>query len=270
MYAANIRLDKQTSSSKQTQSTRDAARDVGTITYAKHRQVPGYLWPRYISDLWDPTGDTDDPYVDMDSSKQSFYPKPTVAEISYFKASEDYKSGKVTLPLAELSKAPGLIKTYVGYQTEEPDVVSGLGVKEARDKFGETAEYAQIKEASLAAFASEPTVNYVEFKETKALDAPVTEFVRINMKEGGGKSMRDYYALVIQLHMMLEGTIELRGDSWAEIIGKPDVWHGILGWTTVKAHWDAVTVGSLKEHLNRMKEIMDFWIVHAELKAYSG
>lgn len=37
---------------------------------------------------------------------------PSVAQISYFKASEDYKSGSASLdgPLAQLSKAPGLKK----------------------------------------------------------------------------------------------------------------------------------------------------------------
>jgi hypothetical protein len=198
---------------------------------------------------------------------------PSLAEITYFEASEDYKSGLASLDgsLTQISKATGLKQSYVGYEAEDPAVlfwVNDWVTKNARDAFIEKADYAGIAAASRPAFGSQPTVNYVEFADTKAFGAPITEFVTFTLKEG--KSIDQLEPLVQELHQKLAGTPKFHGDSWALIIGKPNVYHGILGWDTAKAHWDAVSDGPLKEVIDRVKLVADLWLVHAALKPFSA
>ena len=105
--------------------------------------------------------------------------------------------------------------------------------KEAHDAFTKQADYANIVDASRPAFGSKPTVNYVEFEDTKGpLGAPITEFVTFTLKEG--KEIAQLEPLVQELHRKLAGTPRFHGDSWAPIIGKPNVYYGILGWDTVE------------------------------------
>ena len=105
--------------------------------------------------------------------------------------------------------------------------------KDAHDAFTKTADYTEVQAASRPAFGSEPTVNYVEFEDAKdALGAPITEFVTFTLKEG--KNVAQLEFLVRELHQKFVGTPKFHGDSWAPIIGKPNVYHGILGWDTVK------------------------------------
>lgn len=112
--------------------------------------------------------------------------------------------------------------------------------KDARDAFAETADHANMAVASRHAFGSKPTVNYVEFEDTKgALGAPITEFVTFTLKEGN--TIDQLELLVQELHKLLPGTPKFHGDSWAPIIGEPNVYHGILGWDSVQVsvHSDA-------------------------------
>ncbi|KAG6377090.1 hypothetical protein JVT61DRAFT_1141 [Boletus reticuloceps] len=199
---------------------------------------------------------------------------PSVAQIVHFTASKGYKSGSVSLdgPLAEVKKANGLKQSYVGYETEDDTVVFWVNdwvSKDACDAFTKQADYPRIEAGSRPAFGSEPTTNYVEFEDTKGgLGAPITEFVTFTLKEG--KSMAELEPLVQKLHELLQGTPRFHGDSWALIIDKPNAYHGILGWDTVQAHWDAVSSGPLKEVIDRVKLIAEVWLVHAELKPFSG
>ncbi|KAF8550057.1 hypothetical protein OG21DRAFT_1420311 [Imleria badia] len=199
---------------------------------------------------------------------------PSVAQITYFKASEGYKSGSVSLdgPLTQISKVNGLKQSYVGYQAEDGTVlfwVNDWVTKDAHDAFTKSVEYIGMGTASRPAFGSEPTVNYVKFEDTKgALGAPITEFVTFTLKEG--KNIGQLEPLVQELHQKLVGTPKFHGDSWAPIIDKPNVYHGILGWDTVEAHLDAVSDGPLKEVIDRVKLVADLWLVHAALKPFSG
>ncbi|KAF9221020.1 hypothetical protein BS17DRAFT_786378 [Gyrodon lividus] len=199
---------------------------------------------------------------------------PSVAEIAYFTASEDYKSGSASLdgPLSQISKVTGLNKSYVGYETEDTTVlfwVNDWTSKDAHEAFTKQVEYSDVVAASRPVFASQPTVNFVEFEDTKgALGAPVTEFVTMTLKEG--KTMAELEPLVQELHQKLAGTPKFHGDSWSVIIDKPNVYHGILGWDTVKAHWDAVSDGPRKEVIDRIKQLADLWLVHAVLKPFSA
>lgn len=105
--------------------------------------------------------------------------------------------------------------------------------KDACDAFAKQPDYAGIEAASRPVFGSEATINYVEFEDTKgALGAPITEFVTFTLKEGNNVAQLE--PLVQELHKKLAGTPKFHGDSWAPIIGKPNVYHGILGWDTVE------------------------------------
>ncbi|KIJ64513.1 hypothetical protein HYDPIDRAFT_40257 [Hydnomerulius pinastri MD-312] len=191
-----------------------------------------------------------------------------VTEILYFTASEEYKKNSVTLngPVA------GVNKSYVGYETEDPTVafwVNDWVSKEAHDDFTQKPEYPELLAAFRPAFASHPTINWVKFEDNKgALGAPITEFVTFTLKEG--KTMDQLEPLVQELHTKLVGTPKFHGDSWAVVIDKPNVYHGILGWDTVQAHWDAVTDGPLREVIDRVKLVADLWLVHAALKPHTA
>lgn len=101
-----------------------------------------------------------------------------------------------------------------------------------------------------------------------------------------GKTIAQLEPLVQELHKKLAGTPKFHGDSWAQIIGKPNVYHGILGWDTVEvsscgrlllpihnivlqAHWNAVSDGPLKEVIDRVRLVADLWLVHAALKPFA-
>ena len=49
-----------------------------------------------------------------------------------------------------------------------------------------------------------------------------------------GNTIDQLEPLVQELHRLLAGTPKFHGDSWAPIIGKPNVYYGILGWDTVE------------------------------------
>lgn len=103
--------------------------------------------------------------------------------------------------------------------------------KKARDEFAEQPIHKELEDAVRPAFDSEPlAANYVEFEDTKALGAPITEFVTFALKEG--ESITELKSLVEKIHQELAGTPKFHGDSWGPIIGKPNVYHGILGWDT--------------------------------------
>lgn len=74
--------------------------------------------------------------------------------------------------------------------------------------------------------------------------------------------------LVDQLEAKLQGTPNFYGSSWAPVVDKPNVVHGVLGWESVQAHWDAVSSGPLKEIIDEVKKIADLWLVHAILTPY--
>ncbi|KAF8835641.1 hypothetical protein BDN67DRAFT_937727 [Paxillus ammoniavirescens] len=196
---------------------------------------------------------------------------PSVAEIIHFTASEGYNSGSASLPLSRMSKLDGLNKSYIGYQTEDPTVlfwVMDWASKEAHEAFTKLDEYPSLVDASRPVMASQPRANFVKFEETKgALGAPITEFVTFTLKEG--KTMTDLEPLVKELHQKLAGAPKFHGDSWSVVIDKPNVYHGILGWDTVEAHWDAVKDGPCKEVIDRIKQVADLWLVHAALKPFS-
>ncbi|KAH7885328.1 hypothetical protein F5I97DRAFT_1937560 [Phlebopus sp. FC_14] len=197
-----------------------------------------------------------------------------VRVIAHFTASEEYKSGSFSLdePLSQISKASGLNKSYVGFETEDPTVlfwVNDWTSKDAHAAFLQQPDYSAIADKSRAAFATQPTVNFVQFDDAKGpLGAPITEFVTFTLKEG--KTIEQLEPLVQELHQKLAGAPKFHGDSWAVIIDKPNVYHGILGWDTVEAHWDAVKEGAPKEVIDRIRQLADLWLVHAALKPFSA
>ncbi|KIK92740.1 hypothetical protein PAXRUDRAFT_556615 [Paxillus rubicundulus Ve08.2h10] len=195
----------------------------------------------------------------------------SIAEIIHFTASEGYKSGSASLPLSRMSKLAGLNKSYIGYQTEDPTVlfwVIDWDSKEAHEAFTKLDGYPDMVDACRPVMASRPTANLVQFEDAKgALEAPITEFVTFTLHEG--KTMTDLEPLVKELHQKLAGAPKFHGDSWAVVIDKPNVYHGILGWDTVEAHWDAVKDGPRKEVIDRIKQVADLWLVHAALKPFS-
>ncbi|KAF9242540.1 hypothetical protein BU15DRAFT_72659 [Melanogaster broomeanus] len=193
-------------------------------------------------------------------------------EITYFPVSENFKSLSSSFhePLSQMRNVPGL-KSYVGHETEDPSVlfwVNDWASKGANEAFLNHPEYPALAAATRPSFAAQPTRNYVNFDDTKALRAPITEFVTCTLKEG--KTMAELELLLQELHQKLGGTPGFYGDSWAVVTGKPNVYHGILGWETVEAHWVAVGEGPLKEVIDRVKELADLWLVHAALKSFSG
>ncbi|KAF9237357.1 hypothetical protein BU15DRAFT_88799 [Melanogaster broomeanus] len=193
-------------------------------------------------------------------------------QIAYLTVFDNFRSLSSSLPgpLSQMRNVPGL-KSYVGHETEDPSVlfwVNDWASKDASDAFLKHARYPALVAAARPAFGSEPEINFVNFEDTKALGAPITEFVTFTLKEG--KTMAELEPLVQELHKKLAGTPKFYGDSWAVVVDKPNVYHGILGWETVEAHWVAVGEGPLKEVIDRVKELADLWLVHAALEPFSG
>ncbi|KAG2134337.1 hypothetical protein BD769DRAFT_1627251 [Suillus cothurnatus] len=201
-----------------------------------------------------------------------------VTQIMYFKTSSSYLQDPSRL-ISELAttssvdKIEGFSKAYLGFETEDPsnafwvfgksslrhpkfncvELLVEWTSKSAHDTYHQTANFKTTQAASQKVFASRPTHTFVGFSNTSRIfSAPVTEF-----------------PLVKQLQAKLQGTPKFYGSSWAPVVDKPNVIHGVLGWESVQAHWSAVSSGPLKEIIDEVKKIADLWLVHAVLTRYN-
>ncbi|KAG1765599.1 hypothetical protein EV702DRAFT_1151507 [Suillus placidus] len=198
-----------------------------------------------------------------------------VTQIMYFKTSSSYLQdpSRLITELATTSstdKIEGLSKTYIGFETEDPSnafwVFEWIS-KSAHDAYHQTDAFKATQTAARQVFASRPTHTFAGFSNASQIfSAPVTEFVTFTLKRG--VSMSALQPLVKQLQAKLQGTPKFYGSSWAPVMDKPDVFHGVLGWESVQAHWDAVSSGPLKEIIDEVKKIADLWLVHAILTPY--
>ncbi|KAI6030657.1 hypothetical protein F5J12DRAFT_302549 [Pisolithus orientalis] len=192
-------------------------------------------------------------------------------EILHFTASEEVMSGRANLNRVRelLSKAEGLNQSYFGPETEDPSVlfiVNDWKSKDAHTKFLDSLEGAAFKPA-LSPLSSSPIVHhFAEFDEVKSrLQAPITEFVTLTLK--ADNKMEELKPLVQDLHEKLKGSKMFYGSSWAPIANESNMYHGILGWDTVEAHWDAVKDGPPKAVVDEFKKIANLWLVHAALQS---
>ncbi|KAG2033754.1 hypothetical protein BDR03DRAFT_902105 [Suillus americanus] len=195
-----------------------------------------------------------------------------VTKIMYFKTTSSYLQDPSRL-IAELNTTisadtiEGLSKIYHGFETEDPTNafwVFEWASLDAHSAHHQTDTFKATQLVSQQAIASTPTSVFVNFSDTSRIfSAPVTEFVTFTLKEG--VSMDKLQPLVTQLEVKLQGTPKFYGSSWAPVNDKPNVVHGVLGWESVQAHWDAVSSGPLKEIIDEVKKIADLWLVHAIL-----
>lgn len=193
----------------------------------------------------------------------------------YFKTSSSYLQDPSRL-ISELAtksaadKIEGLSKAYLGFETEDPTNafwVFEWTSKSAHDTYHQTDTFKATQAAARQVFASRPTHTFAGFSNaSRIFSAPVTEFVTFTLKKDA--SMDALQPLVQQLQAKLQGTPKFYGSSWAPVVDKPNVIHGVLGWESVQAHWDAVSSGPLKEIIDEVKKIADLWLVHAILTPY--
>ncbi|KAG1745990.1 uncharacterized protein EDB91DRAFT_136454 [Suillus paluster] len=196
-------------------------------------------------------------------------------QIMYFKTSAAYLQNPSQL-VSDLAskgsgKIEGLLKAYIGFETEDPSNafwVMEWTSKSAHETYHQTDAFKTTQVAARQVFASKPTHTFVGFPSTNGIfSAPVTEFVTFTLKKG--VTMDKLQPLVKQLQSKLQGTPKFYGSSWAPVMDKPNVVHGVLGWESVQAHWDAVSSGPLKEIIDEVKKIADIWLVHAILAKYN-
>ncbi|KAG1906684.1 uncharacterized protein F5891DRAFT_1003389 [Suillus fuscotomentosus] len=198
-----------------------------------------------------------------------------VTQIMYFKTSSSYLQDPSRL-ISELAtksaadKIEGLSKAYLGFETEDPTNafwVFEWTSKSAHDTYHQTDTFKATQAAARQVFASRPTHTFAGFSNaSRIFSAPATEFVTFTLKKDA--SMDALQPLVQQLQAKLQGTPKFYGSSWAPVVDKPNVIHGVLGWESVQAHWDAVSSGPLKEIIDEVKKIADLWLVHAILTPY--
>ncbi|KAG1788802.1 hypothetical protein EV424DRAFT_1339104 [Suillus variegatus] len=195
-----------------------------------------------------------------------------VTQIMYFKTSSSYLQdpSRLISELATKSAVDKIEGAYLGFETEDPTNafwVFEWTSKSAHDTYHQTDTFKATQAASRQVFASRPTHTFAGFSNaSRIFSAPVTEFVTFTLKKGA--SMDALQPLVKQLQAKLQGTPKFYGSSWAPVIDKPNVIHGVLGWESVQAHWDAVSSGPLKEIIDEVKKIADLWLVHAILTPY--
>ncbi|KAG2066460.1 hypothetical protein BDR04DRAFT_1106652, partial [Suillus decipiens] len=199
-----------------------------------------------------------------------------VTKIMHFKTTSSYLQDPSRWISELATQSPenieGFSKAYLGFETEDPNIafwvlewasLSAHGTYHQSDTFKATQAVAQ------QIFADTPTHVFVNFSDTSRIfSAPVTEFVTFTLKEG--ISIDVLQPLVTQLEAELPGTPEFYGSSWAPVVDKPNIIHGVLGWESVQAHWDAVSSGPLKEIIDKVKEVADLWLVHAKLTQYNA
>jgi len=107
--------------------------------------------------------------------------------------------------------------------------------KSAQETYLQTDAFKATREVARQFFASKLNDSFVQFPSTEGIfSAPVTEFVTFTLKEG--VNMDKLKPLVEQLQAGLQGTpnSKFHGSSWALVIDKPNVYHGVLGWDSVQ------------------------------------
>ncbi|KAG1751156.1 hypothetical protein EDB19DRAFT_1277463 [Suillus lakei] len=200
---------------------------------------------------------------------------PPATQIMHFKTSSSYLQDPSQL-ISELAsknsaKIEGLSKIFLGFETEDPTNafwVFEWTSKSAHETYHETDTFKATQAVARQAFASRPTHTFVGLSNARGIfSAPVTEFVTFTLNSGA--SMDTLQPLVKKLQAKLPGTPKFYGSSWAPVMDKPNVVHGVLGWESAKAHWDAVSSGPLKEIIDEVKKVADIWLVHAVLKQYN-
>ncbi|OJA09607.1 hypothetical protein AZE42_01408 [Rhizopogon vesiculosus] len=198
-----------------------------------------------------------------------------VTQIMHFKTTAAYVNNPTDL-ISNLAsknsdKIDGLAEAYVGFETEDPSNafwVMEWTSKSAHDTYHQSDNFKATQTAARQVFAGKPSHVFVQFPSTKGiLSAPVTEFVTFTLK--AGVTMDKLTPLVNQLQSKLQGTPNFYGSSWAPVMDKSNVYYGVLGWTSVQAHWDAVSSGPLKEIIDKVKEIADLWLVHGILTQHN-
>ncbi|KAG0700117.1 hypothetical protein DFH29DRAFT_1001385 [Suillus ampliporus] len=208
-------------------------------------------------------------------SSQSPLIMSSVTQIMYFKTSQAYLQNPSQfisdLANKDPNKIDGLSKAYLGFETEDPSNafwVFEWTSKSAHVTYHQSDVFKATKTASRQVFASKPTHTFVGFPSTTGIfSAPVTEFVTFTLKKG--VTMDKLQPLVKKLQSKLPGTPKFYGSSWAPVVDKANVVYGVLGWESVKAHWDAVGSGPLKEIIDEVKVVADIWLVHAILAKYN-
>ncbi|KAG2153121.1 uncharacterized protein EDB93DRAFT_1082595 [Suillus bovinus] len=192
-----------------------------------------------------------------------------VTKIMQFKPSPSYLQdpSRFVSELAAKSSAETIDGAYHGLEVEDPSNafwVFEWASLSAHGAHHQTDDFKAVKETVKQIHTTEPTHMFVHFSDpSRIFSAPVTEFVTFTLKEG--INMDALQPLVEQLQDKLQGTPEFYGSSWAPVVDKPNVVHGVLGWESVQAHWDAVSSGPLKEIIDKVKEVADLWLVHAKL-----
>ncbi|KAG1801286.1 uncharacterized protein BJ212DRAFT_1398983 [Suillus subaureus] len=164
-----------------------------------------------------------------------------VTHIMYFKTSSSYLQDPARLISELATKSPadkieGFSKAYLGFETEDPSNAFWIfewTSKSAHDTYHQTDTFKAARSASQQVFASRPTHTLTGFSNTSQIfSAPVTEFVTFTLKEG--VSMDKLQPLVTQLEVKLPGTPKFYGSSWAPVVDKPNIVHGVLGWESVQ------------------------------------
>ncbi|KAL4080979.1 hypothetical protein J3A83DRAFT_110903 [Scleroderma citrinum] len=156
--------------------------------------------------------------------------------------------------------------SYAGFQTEDPPAVFVVNTFESEQALA-AFQASEALDAVLRKLTGGEVVHrIVKFDEEveSRLRAPITEFVTCTLKEGN--TMDQLRPLVLDLHDALKGSAMFHGSSWAPVLNASNTYDGILGWDTVQAHWDAVSGGRPKEIIDRMKELVNLFLVHAALR----
>ncbi|KAI6121032.1 hypothetical protein EV401DRAFT_1952933 [Pisolithus croceorrhizus] len=191
-------------------------------------------------------------------------------EILHFTVSEELESGRANLDNVRklLSNVEGLNQSYFGPEAEDPSVlfiVNDWKSKDAHAKFLDSPEGAAFEPALLPLSASPLVHHFALFDEIESrLTAPITEFVTFTLKQGN--TTDELKPLVQDLYEKLKGSKMFYGSSWAPVANRANMYHGILGWDTVEAHWDAVKDGPPKAVIDEIKKVADLWLVHAALQ----
>lgn len=192
---------------------------------------------------------------------------PTI-EIVTFPPSDSFVTDPYNFrePLTILAKAKGLIDIYYGFQHENKQVAYLFIVWETHEdhlNFFHHPQFSRLVTFGEESAAGPQDIKHVEFDADAlvSLNAPVVEIVFLTPKV----SMDEYNVAISALRESLLTSETCHAVSWGEFKEKKGDFMMVIGWDSVKAHYDTVQNSIFPPLIKRMYEVAELGLVHSSL-----
>ncbi|OJT12232.1 hypothetical protein TRAPUB_11220 [Trametes pubescens] len=176
-----------------------------------------------------------------------------------------------------LSQQKGQLQKYFGLQHEDKTsayvVVAWEDLEDHKRLMNDAETYPRLGAAVSKFFDVKAPQNMVHVRPTsdpfKAFEAPVTEIAYFTPKAGTSKDAAEQLIDTLAKAMNAAGSADgVVHAAWGPVVEKENVLALFIGWTTVDAHYKAITTNTtLAGLIGQLKDAFDFELSHVEFSA---